>query len=204
MIHRPPRAACLFGAASMIEQEQWHPVLAADALAADTPRAVGLLGADLVLWRDAGGTAHAWADRCPHRGTRLSLGRLRPGGDGLECPYHGWQFDGAGQCVVIPALPAFQPPAAHRACTHEARQAFGLIWVRLKPGNSMLPAFDAEHDPRLRKLLCGPYTVETSAPRIVENFLDLAHFGFVHEGWLGDRAHVALAGYRIEATPAGF
>jgi phenylpropionate dioxygenase-like ring-hydroxylating dioxygenase large terminal subunit len=46
--------------------------------------------------------------------------------------------------------------------------------------------------------------VATSAPRIVENFLDLAHFGFVHEGWLGDRAHTALDDYRVQATANGF
>ena len=49
----------------------------------------------------------------------------------IQCPYHGWQFDGAGQCRGIPALPGFTPPAGHRACTHEAREAYGLVWVRL-------------------------------------------------------------------------
>ena len=190
----------------MIEHSLWHPVLAADALPADAPRAVRLLGDDLVLWRDAHGTAQAWADRCPHRGTRLSLGRVVQGADGarLECPYHGWQFAASGQCVAIPALPEFTPPAAHRACTFEAREAHGLVWVRMAQSDAALPAFEAEHDLRLRKLLCGPYTVETSAPRIVENFLDMAHFAFVHEGWLGDRAHAAQAGNRFEATATGF
>jgi phenylpropionate dioxygenase-like ring-hydroxylating dioxygenase large terminal subunit len=181
-------------------------VVAADSLPGGEPRAVRLLGDDLVLWRDATGAPQAWADRCPHRGTRLSLGRVvTAGADArLECPYHGWQFAASGQCVVIPALPEFAPPPAHRACTFEAREAHGLVWVRMLSGDAALPAFEAEHDPRLRKLLCGPYSVETSAPRIVENFLDMAHFGFVHEGWLGDRAHTALADYSLEATAAGF
>jgi phenylpropionate dioxygenase-like ring-hydroxylating dioxygenase large terminal subunit len=191
----------------MVEQGLWHPVLAADSLRVDTPAAVRLLGDDLVLWRDASGAPLAWADRCPHRGTRLSLGRVRPGADGaalLECPYHGWQFAASGQCVVVPALPEFTPPATHRACTYEALEAHGLMWVRMQPGDSSVPAFEAGRDPNLRTLLCGPYTVAASAPRIVENFLDMAHFGFVHDGWLGDRAHTALADYRIEPTPAGF
>ena len=78
----------------MIEHTLWHPVLAADALPAGEPRAARLLGDDLVLWRDANGAPQAWADRCPHRGTRLSLGRVVQGADGarLECPYHGWQL----------------------------------------------------------------------------------------------------------------
>jgi phenylpropionate dioxygenase-like ring-hydroxylating dioxygenase large terminal subunit len=184
----------------------WHPVVAVDALTSGAPLAVRLLGDDIVLWRDAQGAAHAWADRCPHRGTKLSLGRVLPDGSGLECPYHGWQFDGAGQCVVIPALPAFKPAVAHHACTFEARESCGLVWVRMEPGaaDAPLPSFAAEADPLLRKLIGGPYVVEASAPRIVENFLDMAHFGFVHEGWLGDRAHTSMADYAIEPTATGF
>jgi len=193
----------------MIEHGLWHPVSGADSLTADAPQAVRLLGDDLVLWRDASGAVQAWADRCPHRGTKLSLGRVVVAGTDarLECRYHGWQFEASGQYVRIPALPEFEPPAAHRACAHQAREAHGLVWVRMAAGAAgatELPAFSAEHDPHLRKLLCGPYTVEASAPRIVENFLDMAHFGFVHEGWLGDRAHGSLADYRIEPTATGF
>ena len=187
----------------MNEASLWHPVVAADELGS-TPLAARLLAEDVVLWRDATGKAHAFADRCPHRGTKLSLGRVVEGGTRLECPYHGWQFEASGQCVFIPALPAFTPPASHRACTFEVCEASGLVWVRMTAGGSALPAFEAEHDPHLRKLLCGPYLVAASAPRIVENFLDMAHFGFVHEGWLGDRAHTALADYRVEPTPNGF
>ncbi|MGY4829892.1 Rieske 2Fe-2S domain-containing protein [Sphaerotilaceae bacterium SBD11-9] len=189
----------------MIEESLWHPV-AESASLGDTPLPARLLSHDLVLWRDAAGVAHAWADRCPHRGTRLSLGRVlhTEAGSRLECPYHGWQFTTQGLCRVIPALPHFVPPGTHTACTHEAHEAHGLVWVRLQPSQSLPPAFDAEHDARLRKLLCGPYDVAASAPRIVENFLDLAHFGFVHEGWLGDRAHTGLPDYRIDPTAHGF
>ena len=189
----------------MIERSLWLPVAESGALAL-APLAAQVLGEELVLWRDGTGVAHAWADRCPHRGTRLSLGRVCAEGDAsrLECPYHGWQFEASGQCVAIPALPDFKPPASHHACTFEAREAQGLVWVRLAPADTEPPAFDAESDARLRKLLCGPYDVAASAPRIVENFLDMAHFGFVHEGWLGDRAHVAMADYRVEATSTGF
>lgn len=177
-----------------------HPVFDASALGA-APVAVRLLGDDFVLWRDAAGVPRAAPDRCPHRGTRLSLGRVCDGQ--LECPYHGWRFEGSGRCAHIPALPAFEPPASHGLHTLAVVDAHGLLWLQPEPG-APLPRFDAEHDPKLRKLNVGPYDVATSAPRIVENFLDLAHFGFVHEGWLGDRAHVALDDYRTEPTATGF
>ena len=188
--------------APIVEQGHWHPVALANAVG-EAPLAVALLGEALVLWRDAAGAVMAWADRCPHRGARLSMGCVRAGQ--LECPYHGWRFASGGQVVAVPALPGFVPPAAHRATTFDAVDAYGLVWVRLGGrGEATPPAFAAEAEPRLRKVNCGPYDVATSAPRIVENFLDMAHFGFVHEGWLGDRAHTALADYRVAPTATGF
>ena len=184
----------------MIERQHWHPVAGSEVVR-DAPHAARLLGEDIVLWRDPEGAVHAWPDRCPHRGARLSLGRVEDGH--LECPYHGWQFAPSGQCLHVPALPTFTPPATHCVQGFQARESHGLVWVRLAPGDVALPAFTAEDDARLRKLNCGPYTVETSAPRIVENFLDLAHFAFVHEGWLGARGASAIDDYRVEETPTG-
>ena len=184
----------------MPARQHWHPVAPADRIGGQ-PFAARLLGEDLVLWRDASGALHAWPDRCPHRGAKLSLGRVAE--DRLECPYHGWQFEGSGRCVRVPALPAFTPPATHCVPTHEAREHCGLVWVRLEKGTMELPAFSADGDARLRKLNCGPYEVATSAPRVVENFLDLSHFAFVHEGWLGARGAAAIDNYSVEETATG-
>lgn len=184
----------------MIEKRLWHPVCEA-ACVRQAPVPVRLLEQDLVVWRDASGVLRAFADRCPHRGARFSLGRVHEGR--LECPYHGWQFEGTGQCVRVPAVPGFVPPAGHRACSYETQELAGLVWVRLEQGEEALPTIETEDVPRLRTLLVGPYDVATSAPRIVENFLDMSHFGFVHEGWLGDRGHTEIAPYRVETGQAG-
>jgi phenylpropionate dioxygenase-like ring-hydroxylating dioxygenase large terminal subunit len=186
----------------MIEATHWHPVALLDDVA-HQPLAVTLLGQPLVLWRDASGQLQAWADQCPHRGAKLSLGRVH--GGILECPYHGWQFEASGRCVHVPALPAFVPPPSHCARTYWACEAYGLVWVKLDKNAKevALPTFPAEADSHLRKLNCGPYDVATSAPRIVENFLDMAHFGFVHEGWLGARDTTAIADYQVQSTPHG-
>lgn len=184
----------------MIEETFWHPV-AASADVVDAPVAVRLLERDLVVWRDASGQVHAWLDRCPHRGAKLSMGRVVD--DRLECPYHGWQFAASARCVSVPALPSFTPPATHCAHRYAVQDAYGLVWAQLVDTASALPAFAVEADAGFRKLNCGPYDVATSAPRIVENFLDMAHFGFVHEGWLGARSATAIDDYRVEATPDG-
>ncbi|MBX9832877.1 MAG: aromatic ring-hydroxylating dioxygenase subunit alpha [Burkholderiaceae bacterium] len=186
----------------MVESGLWHPVaLVGDV--AQAPVAVQLLEQAVVLWRDATGAVQAFADQCPHRGARLSLGRVTPQGQ-LECPYHGWQFAADGRCTQVPALPTFVPPPGHCARAFAAREAYGMVWVRMvEEGSAALPVFAAENDVRLRKLNCGPYDVAASAPRIIENFLDMSHFGFVHEGWLGSRDATAIDDYRVEATPTG-
>lgn len=189
-----------------LERSLWHPV-ALGHVVGSQPRAVTLLGEDLVLWRDGNGHAHAWMDQCPHRGARLSLGRVH--GGQLECPYHGWRFDGGGRCTHVPSVPDFQPGPRHGARTFDTREAYGMLWVRLAAPEGepqpihQLPVFAAETEPRLRKTTSGPYLVAASAPRIIENFLDMAHFGYVHEGWLGSRERPEIPPYEVQATPHG-
>jgi phenylpropionate dioxygenase-like ring-hydroxylating dioxygenase large terminal subunit len=174
----------------------WLPVAGLDEIG-DVPLAVRVLGHDVVLWRSAQGWA-AFDDRCPHRGARLSLGRVV--GEQLQCAYHGWCFDREGACRRIPALPEFTPPAAHAARAWQVAQAQGLVWVAREPAEPAPPAFSGVP---ARRVVCGPYDVATSAPRLIENFLDTSHFAFVHEGWLGDAAHPEVLHYDVEHTADG-
>lgn len=188
----------------MIERTLWHPVASQAELDAtgDRPLAVRLLGEDLVLWRGRDGAVHAFPDRCPHRGAQLSLGRVcHDGGESrLACAYHGWQFGAGGQCLRIPAAPSLVPSARQGTPAFETRGAHGLWWVRLDAGAATLP--EPAGVPG-RIVVCGPFDVATSAPRAVENFLDTAHFGFVHEGWLGDADHPEVPAYEVELAADG-
>ena len=184
----------------MTERSLWHPVAQSQEVVT-APLPVQLLEQPLVLWRNAEGLVQAFNDRCPHRGARLSMGRVE--NNNLECPYHGWQFTSGGQCVKVPAVPDFVPPPSQCVKSFEVQEAYGLVWVRLEPSDSQLPAFAAEADTYLRKVNCGPYDVAASAPRIIENFLDMSHFGFVHEGWLGSRDATAIASYQVDKTETG-
>ena len=66
----------------MIENSLWHPVAQAHEVV-DAPLGVQLLDQPLVLWRDPQGLVRVFVDRCPHRGARLSMGRVENGH--LEC-----------------------------------------------------------------------------------------------------------------------
>jgi phenylpropionate dioxygenase-like ring-hydroxylating dioxygenase large terminal subunit len=183
------------------ESAGWWPVALANEARDGRPRAVRLFDEPLVLWRDGTGRAVLQRDRCPHRGAQLSLGRVCDDGT-LQCPYHGWCFDGAGDCVSVPALPAFRPNAAMAVVTLPLREAHGLLWTTTGDADSARLAELPAALPQ-RRLILGPFDVATSAPRAVENFLDTAHFATVHAGWLGDAAHPEVPHHEVTHTADG-
>ena len=178
----------------------WHPVATLAALDEKQVLGVRLLEEDVVVWR-AGDQVLAWQDLCIHRGTRLSLGKVQ--GETIACPYHGWTYNETGRCVHIPAHPEQVPPDKARVKAYRATVCYDLVWVCLGEPAQDTPPFPEWHDAAFRKILCGPYKVDASGPRIVENFLDIAHFPFVHEGILGDKGHPEIADYRAEISEDG-
>lgn len=179
----------------------WHPVISGQELAEKNIMGARLLGEDIVVWR-AGDQVLAWQDLCVHRGVQLSLGR-RVEGDKLECPYHGWTYNREGKCIKIPAHPEQAPPEKARVKTYQARERYGLVWVSLGQPEHELPPFPEWADDRFHKVLCGPYHVQAGGPRIIENFLDVAHLPFVHGGILGDAGRPEIPDYQAETGPQG-
>jgi phenylpropionate dioxygenase-like ring-hydroxylating dioxygenase large terminal subunit len=123
-------------------------------------------------------------------------------GERLECPYHGWTYAMDGRCVLMPAHPEQTPPAKACVTTYRAREKYGVVWACLGSGSASIPSFSLLDDSASllddsahQVLMSGPYRVGASGPRVVENFLDVGHFPFVHEGVLGDRARPEIADY---------
>jgi nitrite reductase/ring-hydroxylating ferredoxin subunit len=108
----------------------WYPALATWRLGRK-PRAIKLLGEEIVVYRD-GGQLYALQDRCAHRGARLSMGKcLYPGSGTISCPYHGWTYKGeTGRCVakLVEGPDAPIPPKA-KVKTYPVREFAGVIWV---------------------------------------------------------------------------
>jgi len=179
----------------------WHAVLPTREL--DEKGVVGarLLGEDIVIWR-AGDQVLAWQDLCLHRGTRLSLGEVQYGKQ-LMCPYHGWTYNAGGQCVLMPAHPDQTPSPRARVRQYHACVHFEFVWVCLGDPQLPLPPFPEWEDSSFRRILCGPYHFRAAGPRMVENFLDVAHFPFVHENILGVRERADIADYDVTTDEAG-
>src|SRR6266550_4382113 len=111
-------------------REYWYPGIEARKVRR-APVHLTMLGEDLVLFRDAAGKVVALSDWCPHRGARLSLGVCEFKGT-VTCPYHGYVFDGTGQCVAglieRPDSPFVGKLRAHAYPTEE-RMGIVFVWM---------------------------------------------------------------------------
>ena len=183
-------------------KQYWHPVGLADSLPEDKPVSATVLGEDLVVWRSKEKIC-AWKDLCVHRGVRLSLGKVC--NNRLRCAYHGWEYNAEGQCEFIPAHPEIKIPGKAKATAiYHAAEHAGLIWVSLSDKPRPLPDLPQFNEGDYRVIPCGPYEINASAPRVVENFLDLSHPAILHDGILGDSAHAEIDEYQVEDTEDGF
>ncbi len=180
--------------------DDWHVVGRSSDLPEGGIGKARVLGEDLVLWR-FNARANVWQDLCAHRGTRLSLGRVN--GDRFTCAYHGWTYDENGQCILFPAHPEQKPPTTAHVKTYQTTEKYGHIWACMGEPSNDVPAFGEWDDSSFRKIFCGPYYYKASATRAVENFLDVAHFPFVHGGLLGDEAHTEIQDYEVETSAEG-
>lgn len=81
---------------------------------------------------------------------------------------------------------------------HPAQIMYGHIWTTL--GTPEKPPLDMPEflEDGRRLVACGAVTVRASALRIVENFLDMSHFPYVHTGVLGEEPITEVTDYKSE------
>ena len=180
----------------------WYPVAFAHEVGAQ-PVAVRLLDERVVLYRLSDGKVFAARDICLHRGVPLSMGHVE--GDEIICKYHGLRYDRSGQCVCIPAHPKGAISPRLHLTTYGAREAYGLIWVRLvDDGEDNFPDFSEWNDPEFIQVLPESVLLAASAGRQVEGFLDVAHFAFIHTSSFGEPDNAVVPDYPVEKTASGF
>src|SRR4029077_8389338 len=123
----------------------WQPVYRSQDLAPGRSIPIRIMNEDLTLYRGEGGEPHLLAFRCAHRGTQLSTGWVE--GDDLRCFYHGWKYDGNGQCIEQPAEPE---PFCNRIKirAYPTQEYLGLIFAYLGEGQAppmrRFPDFERE------------------------------------------------------------
>ena len=178
-------------------RDHWHPVARVQDVG-DTPSSATLLGHRLVLVR-LGDKVLAFHDACPHRGASLSAGRIV--GVSLQCPYHGLRIDPDGE-IRTPSnrlIEDLRHPPLETFVRH------GLVWVRLNPSEAAIPEFGAWGGKQYRSIALPPSDWHSSAAQMVDNFLDVSHFPYVHGESFGVNGdNTALENIKIEPEPFGF
>ncbi|KAL4611960.1 hypothetical protein ACB092_08G163800 [Castanea dentata] len=172
---------------------QWYPVMPVCDLDKRRPHAKKVIGLDVVVWWDR--NEEVWKvfdDTCPHRLAPLSEGRIDQWGR-LQCVYHGWCFNGSGDCKFIPQAPPEGPPV------HTVKKACVAVYPSTVQNNIVW--FWPNSDPQYRDILMEkkpPYIPEIDDPSftnsmgnrdipygyevLIENLMDPAHVPYAHHG----------------------
>jgi len=172
----------------------WQPI-ARTSGAGTTPKAVRVLGEDLILFRTRAGAAGLLYPRCAHRGASLFYGGVED--EGIRCCYHGWVFDPQGHCLEQPCEPG---SGLHRDRIRQpwypVQDRYGLVWAYLgdpakKP---LLPRYDAlESIGPDEQLIADDSGVGGGGPEFLdfnwlqhwENVLDPFHVPILHARFSG-------------------
>ena len=150
----------------------WYPVARSEAVTNEAPLRTRILCLDFVAFRDSDGIPHVLSDTCIHRGGALGAGKMKQ--DCVECPYHGWQFDGDGRCTRIPSLGDGEKlPARAKVDSYPVQEKYGMLFAFLgdlpedeRPPLCEIPEFE-EDGWRANKLV--EFEVDYYYERSVEN-----------------------------------
>ncbi|CAN1150053.1 Protochlorophyllide-dependent translocon component 52, chloroplastic [Linum perenne] len=177
---------------------QWYPVMPVCDLDKNVPHGKKVLGIDVVVWWDQ--SENAWKvfdDMCPHRLAPLSEGRIDQWGR-LQCVYHGWCFDGSGNCKLIPQSPP-DGPLVHtnkRACVavYPTVVHHGFVWFWPNSDPQYKEIFETNKPPFIPELDDPSFTTMNGSRDLpygyevlVENLMDPSHLPYAHYGLLNSR-----------------
>lgn len=155
---------------------------------------------EIIIWKKKE-RIMAWENLCIHRGSRLSLGSINNGI--LKCAYHGWEYNQDAQCVKIPSQPDIKIPKKACVKSYKVIEKMNIVWINLSKEANDFVNIKEFNESNFNHVASGPYIMNASAPRAIENFLDVAHFPFVHENHLGVKDKPMIDDYDVVSSNKG-
>ncbi len=181
----------------------WSPVYRSQDLTPGDVVPVKIMCEKFSLYRGWEGVPHLMAPTCPHRGAPLYVGSVE--NDSLRCMYHGWKYDGSGQCVEQPREdPSLCSKVKVRSYpTHEY---LGLIFAYLGEGSpSPFRRFADLEKPGVLEP-CIPEYWPCNYFNRLDNACDLSHVTFTHREAIsraGRSDRLGAGEVRVEETDYG-
>lgn len=172
---------------------QWYPVAPVCDLDKRKPHSKRVIGLDVVVWWDRNESEwKVFDDACAHRLAPLSEGRIDQWGR-LQCVYHGWCFNGSGDCKFIPQAPPDGPPVhtfkKARATVYPSAVQHGIVWFWPNTDPQFKDIFTKKRPPYIPELDDLSYTKSMGARDfpfgyeiLMENVMDPAHVAYAHYG----------------------
>jgi len=148
---------------------------------------VQILGEHLAVFRGHSGKANILDAYCPHLGANLATHGKVVGENCIECPFHGWRFEGeSGKCASIPY------------CDKVPEIARTTVWPVLETNNMIHVYYNADKEehtwtpPDLQLINSNQYIfhgrfechIRSHIQEIPENGSDIAHLGYLHEKFI--------------------
>jgi nitrite reductase/ring-hydroxylating ferredoxin subunit len=188
-------------------RDEWYVIAFSHEVQKGRPFVRKCMDEPVLLFRDSEGRIAALYDRCPHRSVPLSLGKVLD--HGVECVYHGFQFDRTGRCVHIPTQDLIPKAACTRSYPVVEQMQFVWIWMG-DPAKA-----DPARVPNYSQMGCGeigertdwhfePYFVmeiKANYSLLFENLLDTSHISFLHIGGI-DGGNMATTPYTLSNEDA--
>lgn len=157
-----------------------------------------MLGLELAIYRGEDGQARILHAYCPHMGANIAVGG-RVKGNCLECPFHGWAFEGkTGEVKVIPYASKIPPSAKTKHYTCLELNGIIHMWYH---ADDESPSW---YPPDVKDIQSGRMTFHGKTDHIVnshieeipENGADLHHLNHLHEP-------ILFSGRDLRHTTAG-
>jgi 5,5'-dehydrodivanillate O-demethylase len=184
----------------------WQPVAPADHVSAGQAKPLKIMGEQLTLYRGESGKPFLVAGLCAHRRTQLHTGWVQ--GDEIRCIYHGWKYNGRGQCTQAPAE-SDEFAARVRIAGYPLREYAGLLFAYMGEGEP--PEFELPRKDVLEQegalIIARTEVWPCNWFQLVENSLDAVHVSFVHHagrvGPFGEAVSAAIPALEYVETEAG-
>ena len=133
-----------------------------------------ILNEPIVFYRTIQGEVTALADRCPHRLTPLSRGRLF--GNALQCGYHGLVLNADGKCTRMPTSATV--PEWAQVKRYPVAELDGYVWIWMGRAEQadvkLITRFPCNTDSQ-RALARSHLRINAHYQLIIDNLLDLSH-----------------------------
>ena len=164
----------------------WFVVAFSSDLKIGEVKPISYFGKEQVMFRTESGEAKVLDAFCPHLGAHLGHGG-KVSGESIACPFHGWQFNGGGQCTKVPYAKNMPPKVAgdkQAVYAYPTVERNQMIWAWYHP-QQIAPTFDVVAIPEFEAAdwhiaETKDWIINTSIQEAAENGSDQAHFVYVH------------------------